>query len=206
MAAALDRQGLIRGIDVLCARDADLARLFESMGPPPLWPREPGFPTLVRLILEQQVSLASAEAAFNRLLALVAELTPASFLTLTDTALKTAGFSRQKTRYCRGLAEGLAGGALDLETLSQLDDEEVLAVLTRVKGIGPWTAQNYMLMALRRADAWPAGDLALAVAVQRVKGLETRPDTAALIEIGEAWRPWRAVAARMLWHYYLNGD
>jgi DNA-3-methyladenine glycosylase II len=165
---------------------------------------EPGFPTLIHLILQQQVSLASARAAFDRLLAEVSPLTPERFLELKDGQIKSIGFSRQKTEYGRILARALVEGQLDLLTLETMEDGAVRAALVQLKGIGPWTADIYLLMALRRPDIWPNGDLALAIAVQRLKGLATRPTPEELEAIGEEWRPWRAVAARMLWHFYLS--
>ncbi|MCB1053934.1 MAG: DNA-3-methyladenine glycosylase 2 family protein [Acidobacteria bacterium] len=188
----------------LADRDADLARVVETLGPPPFWNRPPGFPTLVHLILEQQVSLASARAVFDRLRATLGTLTAPSFLTLDDDALRALGFSRQKTRYCRLLAAAVAGGELDLDGLDELDDDRVHEVLVQLPGIGRWTTSVYLLMALRRPDAWPVGDLALQVAAQKVKGLGARPSAAELETLGEPWRPWRAVAARVLWHHYLT--
>jgi DNA-3-methyladenine glycosylase II len=189
----------------LTARDPRLARIVADYGPPPLWAREPGFPTLLRIILEQQVSLASAKAAFDRLLVIASPLTPERFLELDDATLKTAGFSRQKTRYGRALAAAILSRELDLEALDALDDHAVQAELTKVVGIGRWTADIYLLMALRRPDTWPAGDLALATAARYAFGLAATPGTAELEAIGEAWHPWRAVAARILWHFYLSG-
>ncbi|MDQ1525125.1 MAG: DNA-3-methyladenine glycosylase [Pyrinomonadaceae bacterium] len=190
---------------MLAARDRDLARLHAEFGTPPVWFREPGFPTLVHIILEQQVSLASAQVAFTRLVALTSSpLTPESFLALDDAELKGAGFSRQKIVYGRHLAEAVAGGRLNLEAFGGMDDEAVKAELTSVKGIGAWTADIYLLMSLRRPDAWPTGDLALAVAMQEVKRLAARPAPVELEEMAEAWRPWRAVGARLLWHHYLQ--
>jgi DNA-3-methyladenine glycosylase II len=150
------------------------------------------------------VSLASARVAFTRLLSLASPLTPERFLALDDAALKGAGFSRQKTLYGRHLAEAVAEGHLNLEALGEMDDAEVKAELVKVKGIGSWTADIYLLMSLRRPDAWPAGDLALAVAMQEVKRLQARPAPLELAAIAEAWCPWRAVGARLLWNYYLN--
>lgn len=187
----------------LADRDEDLGRVLATLGPPPFWQRPPGFPTLVHLILEQQVSLASARAVFDRLRAALGELTPPAFLTLDDAALRGLGFSRQKTRYCRLLAQAVGEGDLDLDGLTGLDDEGVHEILVRLPGIGRWTTSVYLLMALRRPDAWPVGDLALQVAAQQVKGLGGRPSAAELETLGEPWRPWRAVAARVLWHHYL---
>jgi DNA-3-methyladenine glycosylase II len=189
----------------LTARDPRLARIVADFGPPPLWAREPGFPTLLRIILEQQVSLASAKAAFDRLLMVALPLTPERFLELDDATLKAAGFSRQKTRYGRELAAAVLSGSLDLDALDVLDDETVRAELVKVVGIGRWTADIYLLMALCRPDAWPSGDLALAIAARHALDLAATPSTAELAAIGETWRPWRAVAARVLWHFYLSG-
>lgn len=186
-------------------RDADLAAVVDAFGAPPIWRRPPGFPTLTLLILEQQVSLASARAACDRLTAAAGGvLAPASVLALSDDAMRAAGVSRQKARYLRALADAVDGGALRLDRLSRMEDEAVRAALTSIVGIGAWTAEIYLLMALGRPDVWPVGDLALAVAAEQVKRLPARPDAAALAELGEAWRPFRAVAARVLWHYYLN--
>ncbi|HRW49845.1 MAG TPA: hypothetical protein P5333_20150, partial [Caldilinea sp.] len=182
----------------------DLGAVVARHGPPPLWAREPGFPTLVLLILEQQVSLASARAAYNRLEAATGTVTPAGLLALSDDELRAAGFSRQKTGYARALAQAILDGAFDPDGLADLDDDGVRCELTSLKGIGPWTAEIYLLMVLRRPDAWPAGDLALAAAAQQVKGLAARPSPAELVELAEAWRPWRAAAARILWHHYLS--
>ena len=201
---ALTEQVMAVGLAELIANDSDLAEVHERLGPPPLWARPRGFPTLVHIILEQQVSLASARATFDRLREAVSPLTPEGFLQLDDETLLAIGFSRQKRRYCRHLAEALIAGDLDLDALETLDDDQVRRSLIALKGIGPWSAEIYLLMALGRADAWPAGDLALAVAAQEVKGLDGRPDPAMLTELAEAWRPWRAVAARLLWHHYLS--
>jgi DNA-3-methyladenine glycosylase II len=203
---SLTHQAVAEAASVLAARDSDLARVVERLGPPPLWDREPGFPTLIHIILEQQVSLASAKAAFVKLNAALPELNPDSFLTLDDAALKSIGFSGQKGRYCRALADAAIDGSLDLERLLSLEDEEVREELIQVTGIGPWTADIYLLMALGRPDIWPRGDLALVKAAQALKGLDAPPTSDAFHELGEPWRPWRSVAARLLWHHYLNPE
>lgn len=193
-----------RGLAELCTRDPDLATLHTRLGAPPLWARTPGFATLIHIILEQQVSLASARATFDRLQATVDPLTPAGLLALEDADLKRIGFSRQKSIYARHLAQALESGSLDLAALREQEDGQVREALTAIKGIGPWTAEIYLLMALHRADAWPAGDLALQVAAREVKQLPARPTADELTELAEAWRPWRAVAARQLWRHYLS--
>jgi DNA-3-methyladenine glycosylase II len=200
----LDESMLAQGVQELIGVDPDLATIYDRLGMPPLWAREPGFPTLVHIILEQQVSLASARAAFDKLCAEVNPLTPAGLLTLDDETLRRMGFSRQKSNYVRHLAHAIVSGAFDVDGLATQPDDHVRGQLVTLKGIGPWSAEVYLLMALCRADAWPAGDLGLQVAAQHIKQLPARPDTGRLNELAEQWRPWRAVAARLLWHHYLN--
>ncbi len=195
---------LRQGIATLRRRDRDLAGVIERFGVPPLWNRSPGFATLVHIVLEQQVSLASAKAAYDRLFEYLDVIDADAFLTLDAETLRACGFSRQKSRYCRGIAAAVSGGSFDLDGLAGQSDEEARRRLLAIPGIGPWTANIYLLMALGRRDIWPVGDLALAVAAQRIKRLPERPDAAELETIGEAWRPWRSVAARLLWQSYLN--
>ena len=203
--ARLTRARYAGALAALCEADSDLAAVVEAFGAPPIWRRPPGFPTLTLLILEQQVSLTSAKATCERLTAAAGGgLAPDSVLALPDEAVRAAGVSRQKTRAVRALAEAVGSGALRLDALGRMDDAAVRAALTAVTGIGAWTAEIYLMMALGRPDVWPVGDLALSVAAERVKRLPARPDAAALDALGEAWRPFRAVAARVLWHYYLN--
>jgi DNA-3-methyladenine glycosylase II len=199
----LTERTLARAVRELAAADADLARVVARFGRPPLWGREAGFATLLHIILEQQVSLASARAAFDRLRT-AGPVTPERFLQYSDAELRGVGFSRQKAEYGRGLAQALAAGALDLGALALMDDAAARARLIALKGIGPWTADIYLLMALRRPDIWPSGDLALVLAMQEVKGLPARPTPVEALAIAEQWRPWRAVGARVLWHWYLS--
>jgi DNA-3-methyladenine glycosylase II len=159
---------------------------------------------LVHIILEQQVSLASARAAFQKLQEAAGTLTPGKFLKFEPEELKRIGFSRQKAAYCRELAQVILNHELDLDNLSQLDDYSARSVLLKVKGIGPWTADIYLLMVLLRPDSWPSGDLALAVAVQELKNFHSRPAPEELERISHPWQPWRAVAARLLWFSYLR--
>jgi DNA-3-methyladenine glycosylase II len=188
----------------LSRRDPAFATVVERFGPPPPWDREPGFTTLLRIVLEQQVSLASAQAAYDRLRALVDPLTPKGFLALDDAQLTAIGFSRQKARYVRALATAVLDGSLDLDALPGLDDAEVDAALRTIPGIGPWTATVYRLTALGRPDAWPVHDIALAQAVAELWHLPARPSPEQMLALAEGWRPYRAVAARLLWHYYLS--
>lgn len=201
----LTASSLARGVRVLSERDEDLARVAGAYGMPPLWEREEGFATLVLTILEQQVSLASALAAFERLRAAAGRVTPESFLPFDNAQLRAFGFSRQKALYCRLLSRAVLDGELDFAKLPSLSDDEARAELVKLKGVGAWTAEIYLLRALLRPDAWPAGDLALQLAAQRIKRLPARPTAAELDALAEAWRPLRAVAARLLWLDYLEG-
>lgn len=204
MPETLTADSLLHAVEELCRRDADLAGIVAAFGPPPLWARAPGFPTLLHIILEQQVSLASARAAFERLLIAASPLTPESFLRLDDLKLREIGFSQQKARYGRHLAQVLLDGSLDLDALEGMEVAAAKDALLQVKGIGAWTADIYLLMALGRPDIWPRGDLALVVAAQEVKRLPARPTPEEFEALGLEWRPWRAVAARLLWHHYLS--
>jgi DNA-3-methyladenine glycosylase II len=188
----------------LAETDPQLGASVERYGPPPLWSREPSYATLVHLILEQQVSLASAQAAFDRLRgALGGSIEPAGVLRLSDAELKAVGFSRQKTGYARTLANAMLDG-FDLAALGAMPDDDVRRALTAMPGIGPWTADIYLTMCLLRPDVWPHGDLALATSARDLLELEARPTFAELSTIAERWHPYRAVAARILWHDYLQ--
>ncbi|MEP6758475.1 MAG: DNA-3-methyladenine glycosylase 2 family protein [Actinomycetota bacterium] len=200
--AALTRRSLLRATRELATTDPALAASVERFGPPPLWSREPSYATLVHLILEQQVSLASAQAAFDRLVGELGNVSPEGVLRLDDTELRAIGFSRQKTGYARDLARALLDG-FDLAALAELPDDDVRAALIQHRGIGRWTADIYLTMCLLRPDVWPHGDLALRTAAAEVLG-SSKPSDQELAEIAERWRPHRAVAARILWHDYLR--
>ena len=204
MIKILDENNLIAACQELAERDADLAFIFQTYGTPPLWARETNFATLVHIILEQQVSLASALSAFNKLREKLGAVTPEGILSLTDADLKAAYFSRQKTVYARELAKAVISGELNLNSFANLSDEEIKARLKRIKGIGDWTADIYLLMAMRRADVMPKGDLALHVAWQKLSKSDRRPSSDEFQQVAERWKPLRAVAARLLWHFYLS--
>jgi len=195
-----------QGLAYLSEIDPDLRQVLEDHGPPPIWQRPTGFQTLVHIILEQQVSLASAQAALNKLLQVLSPLTPQGFLDLDEAVLKQVGFSRQKAGYARLLAEAMVTGRFNPAALEEMDDESARRELLQLKGIGVWSAEIYLLMALLRPDAWPVGDLALAVAARSVKHLETLPGASELETLANPWRPWRAVATRILWHDYLSAS
>ena len=199
---AVPDRTLRAALEALAARDPDVARHYAACGLPPVRRRRPGFAGLLHIIVAQQVSAASAAAIIARLDAAVRPLDPGGFLALDDAALRAIGLSRQKMRYGRALAEDVAGGRIDLRALARMDDDGAIAHLTRAKGIGRWTAEIYLLFALGRPDVWPAGDLAVQVAAQRLKGLAARPGREDMIALAEPWRPYRSAAARFLWHIY----
>lgn len=199
----LTKESLGRAAKLLARRDKDLASILKQYGPPPLWSRQPGFATLVQIILEQQVSLASAASLFARLNKSIVPFQPAQMLLLGEPHLKSMGLTRQKTAYCLHLSQLLSEKHLKLSQLSRCSDEEAKTRLMQVKGIGAWSADIYLLMALGRRDIWPSSDLAIAIAVKELMGLKHRPGPDELDQIGERWRPFRSVAARMLWQSYL---
>ena len=200
----LTRAGLLEGVDALRATDPDLGAVVARFGAPPLWGRRPGYATLVQIVLEQQVSLASARATFERLRQACGEVTPERVARLTESQVRAAGVTRQKSSYCVGIARRVVDGTLDLPGLARANDQAARQRLVDIHGVGPWTADIYLLMALGRPDVWPDGDLALATAAQQVKRLRRRPDTSQLRRLATRWAPWRAVAARILWHHYLS--
>jgi len=166
-----------------------------------MWGRQPGFRTLLRIILEQQVSLVSARSMFERLRSNIDPFEPQTFIECGEPYLRSLGMTRQKAHYAIQVAQAFTNG--DLKSISRLNDEEVHATLTRIKGVGTWTANIYLLMALKRPDIWPDGDIALATAVKKLRKLDDRPSFVELAKMAEHWRPYRSVAARMLWQYYL---
>jgi DNA-3-methyladenine glycosylase II len=200
----LTQKSLAQAAYLLARRDKQLASILTNHGPPPLWRRPTGFTTLVRIILEQQVSLRSGESMFNRLAGSIDPFVPERFIQVGESHLRSLGVTRQKAAYLLHLSSTLAGGKLRLEGLIRMNDADAKLALMRVKGIGSWSADVYLLMAMRRADAWPASDLALAIAVRDLRRLAVKPSPEELETLAESWRPYRAVAARMLWQYYLR--
>ena len=205
-ARSLDEATLRAAAADLAARDPELGGILARHGRPPLWAREPGFETLVAIVLEQQVSLRSGAAALERLRAAAGSLDPAAVAELGQERARAAGLTRQKARYVVGLATAVLDGTLDLDAIAAADDDAARDALVRQLGVGRWTADIYLLMALGRPDVWPDGDLALASAIRRAKGLPAPPSAEEQRAIAEAWRPVRAVAARLLWHAYLGGE
>lgn len=188
----------------LVARDTDLAGLHTRLGVPPMWGRRPGFATLVLIILEQQVSLAAARTLYRRLRAHLGEMTPEAIHQMGVAGLRAFGLTRQKSGYCFGLAKRILGEDLDLSAVARAPDEAGREALLAVPGLGLWSVGIYYLMALRRPDIWPHGDLALPVALREIKRLDHLPGKDEQIALADAWRPWRSVAARLLWAHYLD--
>lgn len=201
----LTRQLLVEHAAALGRQDRDLRALVQRYGPPPLWSRPGGYATLAKIILEQQVSLASAATLYKRLEASI----PGGFDAVPIrrvgvNGLRALGVTRQKSAYLVAAANAIEQGTLDLALLNKRSDADAMTQLVRVHGIGRWTASIYLIMAMRRPDVWPPGDLALHKAMQRAYTLERMPSSAEATERAERWAPYRAVAARILWHAYLE--
>lgn len=190
--------------DELAAADNDLQQIIDTYGYPPFWSRTNTFESLVHIILEQQVSLASALSALNKLRERVQEITPARVLLLTDEEMRACYVSRQKNGYIKYLAEALLSGQLNLEEFHTMPDNDVRVKLTALKGIGNWTADVHLMFALQRADIFPIGDLAAVNALKRVKRLPPETTREQMLEIVAQWAPYRTLAAMLLWHYYLS--
>ena len=204
VALQLTSESLAEGVAELSRRDPHLAAVVARHGAPPLWDRPAGFGTLVQIILEQQISLSAGRAAYGRLERLAGAVTLERVAALTEAELRGAGLTRQKSAYIRELAQAIVAGAFDPDGLAALDDEEARTALIKLRGVGAWTADIYLLMALGRADIWPSGDLALVAALREVKRMRSLPTTDRIGRITRTWSPWRAVAARVLWHHYLS--
>lgn len=199
-----DRSNFHTLCDELAAKDADLKMVIDTYGYPPMWTRPNTFETLVHIILEQQVSLASALSALNKLRERIQEITPSRVLLLTDEELKACYFSRQKTIYVRYLAEAMLTGEINLKHIAAMPDDAVRNCLTTLKGIGNWTVDVYLMFVLQRADIFPSGDLAAVNALKRVKQLPQETTKEAVALIAGQWAPYRTVATMMLWHWYLS--
>ncbi len=185
--------------------DSDLGAVLDRLGEPPMWGREPGFPALVQIILEQQVSLKAARTMYQRLIRHLGAMTPESVFAVQVKGLRDIGLTRQKAGYCHGLAGRILDGSLDLASVAHVPDETGRQVLLAVPGLGPWSVDIYYLMALRHPDVWPRGDLALAAALREVKHLKALPTRDEQQLLARAWAPWRSIAARILWAHYLAG-
>ena len=197
----LDDANLKKAMRHLARVDADFARILKDVGHPERREMPVGFGGLMRSIVGQQVSVHAARSIWLRLEAAVPSMTPADFLAQSDEALRAVGLSGAKVRYGRSLATDIVEGRIDFDALHDLDDAAAIKMLTQAKGIGPWTAEIYLMFALGRPDIMPGLDLGLVVAAQHLKKLRTRPSPERLLKLAEAWRPWRSAAALLLWHY-----
>lgn len=202
----LDEQSIAQGLSCLVCDDSELAAVVERHGPPPLWARRPGMASLVRIILEQQVSLVSARALYRRVAGELGGISADTVLACGAAGLRRLGVTRQKASYCVEVAERITAGDLNLRRVARAPVPAAREELMRVKGIGPWTAEVYLLMVLRRPDIWPTGDIALLTALQHLRRLPERPTAEQAADHARRWAPWRAVAARVLWHGYLEGS
>lgn len=200
----LTADNLQRLLPQLVAREPVLREVYEQYGAPPRWRYEPGFGALIQIILGQQVSVASAAAAYRKLEERVGTVTPEGVMALSDEALRAAYFSRQKMRYARHLAKAIIHKELMLEKLHRLPDEQVRAELTRVKGIGPWTADIYLLLALQRPDVYPPGDLAANRVLQELGLITPKASREELLAYADRFRPYRSVLTLLLWHKYIE--
>jgi DNA-3-methyladenine glycosylase II len=201
---ALTHVSLRKGATALKAADRDLAAILRKLGAPPMWGRRPGFPTLVQIILEQQVSILAARTLYRRIRGALGGMTEHTVRKCGESGLRELGLTRQKARFCHGLATRILDGGLDLSAVAGLPDEEGRAVLLSVPGLGPWSVDIYYLMALRRPDVWPQGDLALASALREIKRMDRLPTWEDQHAIAARWSPWRSIAARVLWAHYLE--
>jgi len=204
MHLTFDRQNFHSICDKLAKKDRHLFAIIRQYGYPPMWTRRGNFQTLIHIILEQQVSLASARAALNKLRERIGTITPKKLLALSDEDLKTCYFSRQKTVYARYLANAIVSKQIILKKFSDLDDAEIRRQLKTIKGIGDWTVDIYLLFALQRTDLFPLGDLAMVNALKEVKQLSKETKQEELLKLAERWRPYRSIATILLWHYYIQ--
>lgn len=190
--------------DTLASNDKDLTSVIEIYGYPPMWTRPNTFESLTHIILEQQVSLASALATLNKLRDRIKTITPEGVLALSDEDLKACYFSRQKTAYVRYLAEAILNGSIDLPSIAKLPNDDVRSTLNQLKGVGNWTIDVYLMFVLQRVDVFPIGDLAAVNALKHLKNLPVEITREELLEIAVNWQPYRTVATMLLWHYYLS--
>jgi DNA-3-methyladenine glycosylase II len=201
---SFDKNNFLSLCDSLAERDKDLKNIIIEFGYPPLWSRTPSFATLIHIILEQQVSLASAKAAFLKLESAIGHITPEKILQLSDEEMKACYFSRQKTKYAKHLAEVILNGELNIDALQTLPDNAVRTELKKVKGIGDWTVDVFLMMVLHRNDCFATGDIALMKSIKEVKGLVPLTSKAEILLITETWKPYRTLAAFLLWHAYIR--
>ena len=202
LAVIRDLTDVERGLGELLCLDPRLERIASAAGPLPLRLAEPGFEGLAHIVVSQMVSRASAEALWRRITVAIRPLSAEAYLMLDEEPVASFGLSRAKAATLRLIAENVAQGEIDLEAIPRLPPQDALSALTRLRGIGPWTAEVYLMFCGGHADIFPAGDVALRAAVGSALGYEVRPDVAAVQELARVWSPWRSVAARLFWAYY----
>ncbi|MCW5770572.1 MAG: DNA-3-methyladenine glycosylase 2 family protein [Rhodospirillaceae bacterium] len=198
----LTERTLKSDLRALSRHDAHVAAALDRFGWPVLRRRPPGFEALLRAIVAQQISIHAAASIWKRIEAAVVPLEAKSYCAVADETLRACGLSRQKLLYMRSLAELVASGDVPLDALDALADEEAIAQLVKIKGVGRWTAEIYLMFALGRRDIWPADDLGLMVGMQRLKNLRKRPDRKRMLVLGKSWQPYRSAGAHLLWHYF----
>ena len=204
MTTGFSKDNFISYCELLAAKDVHLKEIINQYGYPPCWSRTPSFTTLIYIILEQQVSLAAAKAAFLKLEAAIDHITPEKILQLTVAEMKACYFSRQKTIYARQLSEAVLNGQLQVEVLTEMSDDDVRTTMKKIKGIGDWTVDVFLMMALHRFDCFPTGDIALIKSIKEVKLLPLHSTKETILAVAEQWRPYRTIAAFLLWHAYLE--
>jgi DNA-3-methyladenine glycosylase II len=202
--ATFDKNNFHALCNKLCRRDEQLSSIVAAHGFPPLWSRSASFETLIHIILEQQVSLASARAALNKLKEKLGSITAKKLLALSDEELRDCYFSRQKTVYAKCLANAIVDKEIELKNLTTLDEPELRRRLKTIKGIGDWTVDVYLLFCLHRTDVFPLGDLAMVNALKEIKQLPGSAKPKKLLAVAEPWRPYRSIATMLLWHYYIQ--
>ncbi len=203
-ATSFDEQNFHRICNQLTKKDSVLKQIIYQYGYPPLWSRKASFETLIHIILEQQVSLASAKAALMKLKEKIGSITPVKLLALSDAELKACYFSRQKTVYARCLAQAIINKEISVNGLEKLDNETIREQLTAIKGIGNWTVDVFLMMVLHRTDLFPTGDIALMNSLKHEKKLPPHTSKETILNIAEVWRPYRTVATFLFWHAYIK--
>jgi DNA-3-methyladenine glycosylase II len=204
MYLVFNRQNFYPICDKLAKKDKHLLSIIKQYGYPPIWTRAASFQTLIHIILEQQVSLASARAALNKLKEKLGTITARKLLALSDEELKACYFSRQKMVYAKCLAHAIVSKQINLKSFSTLKDAEIRQELKMIKGIGDWTVDVYLLFALQRTDIFPLGDLAMISALKELKQLNKETKKEELLKLSEPWKPYRSIATMLLWHYYIR--
>ncbi len=198
----MDEKTIVKGMRVLSNIDQDVAIAYERLGPPPPRLRPKGFETFLSIIVSQQISTEVASLIMQRVFNLLPEMSAAALMSLDDQELRDTGFSWRKVEYAKGLANAIQTGAFDVDGLQQMSDQQAIEKITTLKGFGRWSAEIYLMFSLGRQDIFPADDLALLIALGKLKGLCGKPSPKHARELLEPWSPWRSVGSLFLWHYY----